>query len=697
MKSKLIVVLALSVMFLGCTDKDSKSRHIENVNIKVENIKILQTGKVTSLNKVISFATVSIYSAGEKSAGEGAVLLAQTNADDEGNFKVRYLLPQGANTVLYVLAEGSTESEDLRYVKLVAMLDKTNLTQNIVLNERTTVAAAYAMAQFAKGTMIGGKHPGLQNAAAITQNLVDVKTGGIATMLSEAPNGDDTSTLKIFNALSNMLAGCVENKNLCDNLFTAATTPDGLVPIDTLQAMLNISQHPWHNTSALFDVSEGKTVYTPSLDRADLPTGWIIALRYNGDGENGQGLDGPGNIAIDKEGNAWVNNNYEFSISSTATDNGTCGSTKLIKLTPIGTNAPGAPYGTSDRSGIDSGGLYGAGFGITLDTTGNVWVSNFGFQGSTCPLVGTALEVSVSQFDAQGKAMSPDGNPTLSDPGGYQGEGKHISKPQGIKSDQDGNIWIANCEGDSVTLLLKGSDQNSKTIFGTGIEKPFDVAIDENGHAWVTGNGNDSVIEIDKNGTQVGSIILGQGIDKPMGIATDSMGNLWVSNAGVSNPPCPAVLEDDQVTDDGVKNFRAGVTLITHDGESRTVKTFGKHTGKRDGLRWPWGIAVDGNDNVWVANFTGQRIMQLCGVNEANCPVGVRTGEPISPDEGYTSDALTRVTAVQIDPSGNVWMTNNWILEAFSNLENPGGHEVVLFIGVAAPVNTPLIGPPSKP
>ncbi|MGH3183122.1 MAG: hypothetical protein ACRDOH_23820 [Streptosporangiaceae bacterium] len=35
------------------------------------------------------------------------------------------------------------------------------------------------------------------------------------------------------------------------------------------------------------------------------------------------------------------------------------------------------------------------------------------------------------------------------------------------------------------------------------------------------------------------------------------------------------------------------------------------------GLTIPWGIAVDGNDNVWVANFGGQRVSEFCG---AVCP-----------------------------------------------------------------------------
>ena len=148
----------------------------------------------------------------------------------------------------------------------------------------------------------------------------------------------------------------------------------------------------------------------------------------------------------------------------------------------------------------------------------------------------------------------------------------------------------------------------------------------------------------------------------------------------------------------------AAVSLIIHKGENRTVTEFQRNDdatdGKKlDGLRWPWGIAVDGNDNVWVANFGGNTIMHMCGANQAKWPPNKVTGDTISPDKGYFNNALQRITAVRIDPSGNVWMTNNWIDDAFhpNNVGNPGGHEVVVFIGLAGPVKTPLIGAPRQP
>ena len=44
-------------------------------------------------------------------------------------------------------------------------------------------------------------------------------------------------------------------------------------------------------------------------------------------------------------------------------------------------------------------------------------------------------------------------------------------------------------------------------------------------------------------------------------------------------------------------------------------------------------------------------------------------------------------------PRGNVRLTNNWKIDS-DGFVNPGGNAVVIAIGAAAPVKTPLIGPP---
>lgn len=100
---------------------------------------------------------------------------------------------------------------------------------------------------------------------------------------------------------------------------------------------------------------------------------------------------------------------------------------------------------------------------------------------------------------------------------------------------------------------------------------------------------------------------------------------------------------------------------------------------------------------MWVADFFGAILDQFCGRQRRYCPPGTRTGQPISPrTTGYTNGALQHLTAVQIDPSGNVWVANNWSTD--SPLSAPvGGDGLVQYVGLAAPVTTPLAGPPVRP
>jgi streptogramin lyase len=243
-----------------------------------------------------------------------------------------------------------------------------------------------------------------------------------------------------------------------------------------------------------------------------------------------------------------------------------------------------------------------------------------------------------------------------------------------------------------VTVVPHGNPAQAQTVTAPagGLVKPFDIAIDPGGRAWVTGNGSDSVQLLSAAGDPVRTVT-GGGIRRPLGIASDSAGNAWVANSGIVPLPCedgtPAEFAD-AVT--GTHGPGASVTMIRPDG------TTAEQPFTDGSLVLPWGVAVDGDDNVWIANFGGRSLVELCGARESSCPPGYRTGQPISPSgTGFTSDGLDRNTGVQIDPSGNVWVANNWQTVPFQT--NPGGHELVVFVGLAAPVRTPLIGPPQRP
>ena len=59
---------------------------------------------------------------------------------------------------------------------------------------------------------------------------------------------------------------------------------------------------------------------------------------------------------------------------------------------------------------------------------------------------------------------------------------------------------------------------------------------------------------------------------------------------------------------------------------------------------------------------------------------------------GQSSARLSR-SLVEYTPGVDIWMTNNWKLDA-NPFPNPFGNAIVVAIRAAGPLKTPLIGPP---
>lgn len=616
-------------------------------------------GRVLSAKAPLASFKVSIYAA----RGKGADSLRSARTDRRGAFTLSYRRPSKRGTIFYVLARRGP-------VTLASVLGAEKFPSRIVVNERTTVASAYSMAQFAEGTTISGPSPGLQNATRMARNLVKLATGGLSKVLRTYPNGGSTSALRSFNSLANMVAACVRKRKLCGRLFALARPARGKAPRTTLQAMVNVARDPGRRRTKLFRLARTTRLYSPA--RSKRPSAWLLALRFDGDGHT---MSGPGNFAIDAKGTLWVANNYEYARPRTIP---VCGSKLLLRFTPEGRYFPGSPY--------TGGGVSGVGYGIGIDPKGNVWTGNFGFAAPVpgCPADRQPTSNSISKFSPKGKALSPDT--------GYTAGG--VSWPQGTVSDHQGNIWAANCGNDSVTRSPAGDPNWAVNLSGLGIEKPFDVAIGRRARAFVSGLDNSKVAVLNNDGTPTSnSPVSGGGINRPMGLASDSKGNIWVANSGVVDIPCPPP------PDLSSGSFGGSVTMLDPDGNPIRDAAF---TG--GGLTIPWGITVDGDDNVWVANFGGRRISHLCGTRPQNCPPKKKTGDALSPKgTGYGFEGLRRVTAVQIDPSGNAWLTNNWKIDpavpvnGVFTLQNPGGFEIVVYVGIAAPVKSPQIGPVRAP
>jgi len=135
------------------------------------------------------------------------------------------------------------------------------------------------------------------------------------------------------------------------------------------------------------------------------------------------------------------------------------------------------------------------------------------------------------------------------------------------------------------------------------------------------------------------------------GIATDQNGNVWIAN----------------YYGNSISEVTTGGTLVLD------AATGG-------GVNHPQGIAVDGAGTVWIANYLGNSISEVKSASSA------ASGTFASPSTGFGTDAaILQPYSLAIDASGSVWVSNF------------GNNTLTQFIGIAAPVKTPLAGPPQQP
>jgi hypothetical protein len=664
-------------------------------------------GQVLAGGAPIARSTVTLWAAGPDAPKQ----LAQGKTGSDGRFELKGgAAPSGA--VLYVVAtRGKAASDkgegDNGAITLLSVLGA-NPPASITVNELTTVASVWTHAQFLDGSAIRGNALGLRIAAGNVPNLVDLETGGLGPVVQDPLNSSQTTTLATFNTLANLLTGCITrvHGDACGKLFAATTPPGGPAPADTLTAAQNLARNPSNRAQevfalldAFYPVPPGKAwravPFIPYLSFA--PGAWTLSLVYAGGG-----LNSLGGIAIDGDGNMWADDNFLVGAQSTIWSSFGGG---LSKIAPNG--RPISPM----TVGYRGGGIDGPGFGIAIGADDKVWATSLGAK-------------NISVFDRKtGKPLSPET--------GY-GFGGALGSMQGIITTPSGDVWALDNEKSQIVHLPKGDAAKGrilgrtvagKPVDGTlQVKGPFHLAVDQQDRIWVTNGGSNTVTRFPaKDPGKAEQIKVGFG---PRAVAIDSLGNAWVANT-VGHPGTAekaALVESmfkEKVegwfessaskAEDAPKQWIGLYELLAKypGGDVSMVKPDGTVLPPFDGgksIVGPWGIAIDGNDNVWVANAFGRSVTHLCGARPGNCPPGMKTGDPISPPSGHIG-GLQIITDVAIDPAGNLWVANNWDRpdEGFKKAPELalstrfGGNGTVVFFGLAKPVKTPLIGPVRAP
>jgi hypothetical protein len=244
-----------------------------------------------------------------------------------------------------------------------------------------------------------------------------------------------------------------------------------------------------------------------------------------------------------------------------------------------------------------------------------------------------------------------------------------------------------------VYVVLNGNPETVVSYYLYPGAQPFDAQLAPDGSVWVasgggiTGDYESSLAHFALVEGQLEMISFVNFGDAVKGISIDSLGNVWAASQG--------------------------------DNKVYAVNPYGRVLGSYSGggVDGPWSVTVDGEDNVWVANFGPltpgpyrARLSKLAGANAKTRPVGLAMGDPISPQTGYTVPSagqpttlhdgtplygvgappsyqpFQRMTNTMPDAAGNLWCLNNWkndiVVDEFSN---PGGDGIVIFVGLAAP------------
>lgn len=587
-----LFAMGLATLVTGCGTGASGTADVVGTPKAVQ-----VSGVVHGGQQAVTQATIQLYTVGTsglKSASNG--LIGSTiQTDSNGNFNITgaYNNCTGATQVYIMATGGNAGSGTNSSIALAAALGPcSSLTPStyIVINEVTTIAAAYALAPFASDIAhigaIGTNPTGLVNAFANAALLANTAVGS-AGGASLAPGV--TVPVSEINTLADIVASCINTAGAssapCTTLFAATGATD------TFGASLAIAKNPGASAvTGLYSLSVPTAPFQPTLSGGSAPNDFTIAVAATGAGT----LATPYGIAIDALGNAWVTNETGSAVSELSASGS-------LLASPTATGLTGAQ-------------------GIAVDRSGNVWVAN------------TAGN-SVVEFTLTSGSVTGTNS--------YTGGG--ISAPSAIALDSASNAFVSNFNGNSVTGLTSAGAALSGSPFtgsSNNISVPSAIAVSPAGHVYVT-SGSGSIVNLSNTGAFASTLNDGT-LQGPVGVAVDGAGRILATGFTTGTSVGGALSQ-----------FASSGTAVT--GSPIT-----------SGISNPSGVATDGT-SIWVANNAASGALAQFSYGSTS---------PVSPTAGFGS--LSNPVGVAIDSSGSVWTTNS------------GGNTVSKFIGLAAPVTTPL-------
>jgi hypothetical protein len=570
--------------------------------------------------------------------------------------------PCTAGTDIYLLAIGGSQggagsNPNASFMTALGNCSNINSSTSITINEITTVGSVYALSGFMSSpTQVSSNSTaasiaGMNAAFATMGNLVNITTGA---PLTTTPSGTGTVPYQTINTLANILAACVNttggsasdatggSPTACGQLFYDTTTSGGTAPTNTVQAALNLVHNPAIDPGGnLYNLIQSYTPFNPFL--GSTPADWTLPIIFTGGG-----MSNLYDIAVDGNNNIWAVS--DGAQSSTGGCTSATGSS-VFEMTNLGVIKSGS-------KGYTSSTYLFCPFGVTLDTSGNAWV--------TQDYAGKSYLVKITSTGTVSGIT-----PTTGD-GGYFNNGAF---------DASGNLWLSNYTTNYISKYNVSANSWTKYT-GGGVtadnaaathNESWGVAADGLGHMWFADNDATGLVsEFNvSNGTAVSSTGYSAGsIAYPLRLAVDQNNTVWVGNFGSSASASPGTT----------------VSALTNAGAAVTGSPFSLGT-----LIYgyaPFGMAVDGGNHVWTANAS------TYGVSEIDANTG-DIGTVLSPNYGFIGTVASPVAAamvfpeaVAVDEAGNLWVANYGYYSATAG--DDVAASITELVGAATPTLTPI-------
>jgi hypothetical protein len=619
----------------------------------------------------VSGATVTLYATGQSGYGSAATNLGSATTDASGNFSIGSAIGCANPEQVYIVATGgnpglsnpATNNDALVLVAALGPCSSVNASTQVVINEVTTIAAAYALSGFAANTTAvnigtsGSNSTGLQHAFLNAANIVDSSSGNAR---STTPAGNGTVPTATINSLADILEPCVNSasasSSTCTTLFSNATPPAVTTvsaPLNTWQAALDMAQYPGNNTATLYGQILGTPSFQPTLGATapnDLSVGVLYTAGLETDGATTASF--PFGIAADAGDNIWITGMTNAGLAELSSNgalkspaaggygNATLQAAFTRQVAPdlhgniITADSASTPNiyifnpTTTTTTVIQPGGLPLS--GVAIDSSNNIWFSSKSSATSGQALGQLAYNSGTSTFATTATTFS------VSTP--LPGTGTFALTVDATNN----NVWAPNQSAGATNYFLAPYNVAPGSLT-TGDTTNYAVAIDKNDNAWIAGTGsvaNGSHLFLSPHGTP--SIL--QATYQPT--VTTGTGTVCgpLHGCGLYNPRSLMVDGNNRIF---ISSFSAGM-----------IVEFDPSVGTTGGNPGTFYLTAEGN-----------------GFNPSNNQTNSLTPAASTTPSGLISTSAPRTLA--IDAAGALWTVNA------SSTGTPA--PVVQILGVAAP------------